>query len=214
VIRVMLVDDHALFRSGLRTLLSMTTDLEVVGEAGDGGECLRIVGSVRPDVILLDLQMPRVDGVETLRRLAGSPTRARVIALTTFDDDDIVFEALREGALGYLLKDASVDDIVAAVRAAAEGASVLAPRVAHKLVNEFARLSRLGPARTPEPWSLSPRELEILRCLARGRSNKEIANELGIAEGTVKNHLTSIFGKLGVDDRMQAALLARQHGIA
>jgi DNA-binding NarL/FixJ family response regulator len=167
LIRVMLVDDHALFRSGLRTLLSMTPELEVVGEAADGHECLRVLGSLRPDVILLDLQMPRMNGVETLRRLAVGSVRPRVIALTTFDDDDMVFEALREGALGYLLKDASVDDIVAAVRAAAEGASVLAPRVAHKLVSEFARLSRLEPQRAPEPWPLSPRGEGGVRVMPR-----------------------------------------------
>lgn len=210
----MLVDDHALFRSGLRALLAMASDLEVVAEAGDGVECLRLVGNHRPDVILLDLQMPRMNGVQTLRKLMAGPSRARVIALTTFDDDEMVFDALREGALGYLLKDASAEQIVAAIRAAVEGSSVLAPRVAQKVVSEFARLSRLSPGSSADALPLSPRERQILGCLARGRSNKEIAHELGIAEGTVKNHLTSVFSKLEVDDRTQAALVARKHGLA
>jgi len=213
-VRVLLVDDQALFRQGLRSLLTAEPGIEVVGEAGDGVECLRIVSSLAPDVAVVDLRMPRMDGVETTRRLAQLMPSLRVVVLTTFDEDELVFDALREGALSYLLKDASAEEIAFAIKAAFEGRSVLAKNVAHKVVSEFARMARITGRPQTEDLGLSKRELEVMRLIVRGSSNKEIGGTLGIAEGTVKNHLTNIFGKLEVSDRTQAALVARSRGIA
>ena len=214
MIRVLLVDDQALFREGLRILVSLHEDIEVVGEAGDGREALAAAASLRPDVVLMDLRMPVLDGVAATRLLRESHSPARVIILTTFDDDELVFDGLRAGAIGYLLKDVSSDKLVEAVRAAARGESFLQPSIAAKVLAEF---SRLGPPAPPEPPALteplSERELEILRRVAAGESNKEIATTLYIAEGTVKNHVTNILGKLGGRDRTQAALRARELGL-
>ncbi|MCH9687545.1 MAG: response regulator transcription factor [Deltaproteobacteria bacterium] len=211
--RVLLVDDQASFRQGLRALLSTEPGIEIVGEAHDGVECLRTVGVLAPDVVLLDLRMPTMGGVETTRRLKQLRPEIQVVVLTTFDEDELMFEALKEGALSYLLKDATADTIANAIRAAAEGRSILARSVAHKFVSEFARMARLiGPEHTQD-LGLSKRELDVLRHIARGSSNKEIGSALRIAEGTVKNHLTNIFGKLEVSDRTQAALLARSRGL-
>ena len=214
-IRVLLVDDQALFREGLRTLLAAQPGVEVVGEAANGEEALRLAATRRPDVVLMDLQMPVLDGVAATRRLRESSPDCQVIVLTTFDDDEYVFEGLRAGAVGYLLKDTSSQRLLEAIRAAARGESFLQPSVAAKVVAEFTRLSASG-ARTRagalvEP--LSERETEILRLLAQGASNREIAEALVIAEGTTKNHITSILGKLGVRDRTQAALKARELGL-
>jgi DNA-binding NarL/FixJ family response regulator len=213
-IRILLVDDQALFREGLRTLLSVHTDLDVVGEAANGQEALRLAAELDPAVVLMDLRMPVLDGVAATRRLRAERPAARVIVLTTFDDDENVFEGLRAGAVGYLLKDAPSEKLVEAIRAAARGESFLQPSVAAKVVAEFARLSVVAPAR-PQPLvePLSARELEILGLVAKGASNKEIARQLFIAEGTVKNHVTNILGKLGVRDRTQAALRARELGL-
>jgi DNA-binding NarL/FixJ family response regulator len=214
-IRVLLVDDQALFREGLCTLLSLHEDIEVVGEAGDGQEALDAAAALRPDVILMDLRMPVLDGVAATRRLKEIGHPARVIVLTTFDDDETVFDGLRAGAVGYLLKDVSSEKLVEAIRAAARGESFLQPSIAAKVLAEFARLEERAAAPPPpalvEP--LSDRELEILRLVAAGDSNKEIAAMLYITEGTVKNHVTNILGKLGVRDRTQAALMAREMGI-
>jgi DNA-binding NarL/FixJ family response regulator len=216
-IRVLLVDDQALFREGLRTLLSLTPDLEIVGEAGHGGEALERAKALRPHVVLMDLRMPVMGGVEATRRLRASLPECQIIVLTTFDDDEEVFAALRAGAAGYLLKDAPSPKLVDAIRAAARGETFLQPSIAAKVVAEFNRLSRARPAAPPplaplvEP--LSDRECEVLQHLARGMSNKEIAAALNLAEGTVKNHLSNIFGKLGVLDRTQAALKAREMGL-
>ncbi|HZS05427.1 MAG TPA: response regulator transcription factor [Blastocatellia bacterium] len=213
-IRILLVDDQALFREGLRKILSGHPGLEVVGEAANGAEALRLAATLHPAVVLMDLQMPVLDGVAATRRLCAEWPRCRVIALTTFDDDEYVFECLRAGAVGYLLKDAPSEKLVEAIRAAASGESFLQPSVAAKVVAEFARLSRPGAAREqPLVEPLSTRELEILALVARGASNREIAAALFIAEGTVKNHLTSILGKLGVRDRTQAAIKARELGL-
>ncbi|MFZ6029661.1 MAG: response regulator [Chloroflexota bacterium] len=214
-IRILLVDDQALFREGLRTLLSVQAGLEVVGEAANGEEALRLAGTLQPDVILMDVRMPVLDGVVATRRLRAAHPAMRVIVLTTFDDDEYVFEALRAGAAGYLLKDTPSEKLFEAVRAAARGESFLQPSVAAKVVAEFSRLANLSPAR-PEPLidPLSEREREILRLIAQGASNREIAVQLVIAEGTVKNHVTSILDKLGVGDRTQAALKAREMGLA
>lgn len=217
MIRVLLVDDQPLFREGLRTLLSVHSDIEVVGEAGNGEEAVRLIESLAPAVVLMDIQMPVLDGVAATRRLRAGHSPCRVIVLTTFDDDEKVFDGLRAGAVGYLLKDAPSEKLVEAIRAAARGESFLQPSVAAKLVAEFARLTdRPAPARpSPQPLvdPISERELEVLGLIANGASNKEIAAALVIAEGTVKNHVTSILGKLGVTGRLQAVNKARELGI-
>ncbi len=213
MIRVLIADDQALFREGLRTLLGTHADLEVVAEAANGEEAVLMAGSYRPDVVLMDLRMPVLDGVAATRRLAAARATCRVIALTTFDDDETVFDALRAGAVGYLLKDVGSQRLVEAIRAAARGESFLQPAIASKVLAEFNRLSRAAPEPAELPDPLSEREREVLRLLARGASNKEIAAQLDIAEGTVKNHVTSILGKLGVDDRTRAALRARDLGL-
>jgi DNA-binding NarL/FixJ family response regulator len=211
-IKILLVDDQPLFREGLRTLLSVHSDFEVVGEAGNGEEALRLARSLAPSVVLMDLQMPILDGVTATRRLHEEQPDCRVIVLTTFDDDEMVFDGLRAGALGYLLKDAPSEKLAEAIRFAARGESFLQPSVAAKVVAEFARLTRRpNVASLVEP--LSEREVEILRLIAGGASNREIAETLFLAEGTVKNHVTNILGKLGVRDRTQAALKARESGL-
>jgi len=214
-IRVLLVDDQALFREGLRTLLGMQPELVVVGEAANGQEALQLAARLDPQVVLMDLRMPVLDGVTATRRLHEAQPDCRVIVLTTFDDDEYVFEGLRAGAVGYLLKDVPSEKLVEAIRAAAGGESFLQPSVAAKVVAEFARLAEQASAK-PAPTlaePLSGRELEVLRLVARGASNKEIAGALFIAEGTVKNHLTSILGKLGARDRTQALLKAQELGL-
>lgn len=214
-IRLLLVDDQALFREGLRTLLSVWPDLTVVGEANNGQEALDLAPQCRPDVVLMDLRMPVLDGVAATRRLREKMPEVKIIVLTTFDDDDHVFDGLRAGAVGYLLKDVPSEKLVEAIRAAAEGKSFLQPSVAAKVVAEFARLTAVAPTRTAQPLvePLSERELEILALVANGLSNKEIAAELYIAEGTVKNHVTNILSKLGVRDRTQAVLKAKDIGL-
>jgi DNA-binding NarL/FixJ family response regulator len=209
-VRVLLVDDQALFREALATLLEVCPEVEVVGEAGDGAAALDRVAEVRPDVVLMDLHMPVLDGIAATRRLRIEHPEVRVLALTTFDDDEDVFAALRAGAVGYLLKDVSGDRLVEALLAAARGESVLQPSVAAKVVARFARLPD-DDAPRPQPLvvPLSERELEVLRLLADGGSNREIAAALFLAEGTVKNHVTNVLAKLGARDRTQAALRAR-----
>lgn len=212
-IRVLLVDDQALFREGLNTLLSIHSDIEVVGEANNGEEAIQIAAQTNPDVILMDLRMPVLDGAAATRRLAQIQPDSRVIVLTTFDDDEHIFDGLRAGAVGYLLKDVSSNKLVEAIRAAAGGQSFLQPSVAAKVINEFTRVTSAQPltsSRQPLVEPLSERELEVLQQVATGASNKEIAAELFITEGTVKNHLTNILGKLGVRDRTQAALKAKE----
>ena len=213
-IKILLVDDQPLFREGLRTLLSVHSDFEVVGEAGNGEEALRLVRSLQPSVVLMDLQMPVLDGVAATRRLHEEQTGCRVIVLTTFDDDEMVFDGLRAGAVGYLLKDAPSEKLAEAIRVAARGETFLQPSVAAKVVAEFARLSR-KPVATANPLiePLSEREIEILRLIAQGASNREIASALFLAEGTVKNYVTNILGKLEARDRTQAALKARDSGL-
>jgi DNA-binding NarL/FixJ family response regulator len=216
-ITVLLADDQALFREGLHTLLSTHADLRVIGEAANGDEALRLAAELRPQVILMDVQMPVLDGVAATRRLRATQPDTRVILLTTFDDDEYVFEGLRAGAAGYLLKDAPSARLVEAIRAAARGESFLQPSVAAKVVAEFNRLAGQAPA-APAPTGglaepLSEREVEILKLVAGGASNKEIAAQLFLAEGTVKNHVTNILGKLGVAGRLQAANRARELGL-
>ncbi len=213
MIRLLLVDDQALFREGMRTLLSLHEDLHVVGEAGNGLEALAAADSLRPDVVLMDLRMPVLDGVAATRRLLAAHPATRVIVVTTFDDDELVFDGLRAGAIGYLLKDVSSDKLVEAIRAAASGESFLQPSIAAKVLAEFNRLERRLPPTPALTEALSERELDILRLMAEGDSNKEIAAALYIAEGTVKNHVTNVLGKLGVRDRTQAVLRARGLGL-
>lgn len=207
-IRLLLVDDQALFREGLNTLLSTYPDVVVVGEAENGREAVEKVGLLRPDIVLMDVRMAILDGVAATRQIRQGFPNSRVIMLTTFDDDEYVFEGLRAGAVGYLLKDVPSARLVEAIRAAAKGQSFLQPAIAAKVVAEFARLSRPTPSPLLEP--LSERELEILGLLAAGHSNREIATTLFITEGTVKNHVTNILGKLGVRDRTQAAIRAKE----
>ncbi len=213
-IRILLVDDQRLMREGLRTLFELEPDLDVVGEAGDGEEALLAYERLQPDVTLMDIRMPGMDGVEATRRLRERWPGARVVILTTFDDDEFVFEGLRAGALGYLLKDVSGGELAEAVRKVMRGGALIEPSVARKVVAEFARLAM--PARGMEaglPEPLSEREREVLGLLARGLTNREIANQLHLAEGTVKNYVTNILGKIGARDRTQAALRAQELGL-
>ena len=211
-IKILLVDDQPLFREGLRTLLSVHLDFEVVGEAGNGEEAIKLARSLLPLVVLMDLQMPVLDGVAATRRLHEEQPDCRVIVLTTFDDDEMVFDGLRAGAVGYLLKDAPSEKLAEAIRVAARGETFLQPSVAAKVVAEFARLSRKTTA-NPVIEPLSEREIDVLRLIAQGASNREIASALFLAEGTVKNHVTNILGKLEARDRTQAALKARDSGL-
>jgi DNA-binding NarL/FixJ family response regulator len=213
-ITILLVDDQPLFREGLRTLLSVHPDFELVGEAGNGAEAIKLARSLVPLVVLMDLQMPVLDGVAATRRLHDEQPDCRVIVLTTFDDDELVFDGLRAGAVGYLLKDAPSEKLAEAIRVAARGETFLQPSVAAKVVAEFARLSR-KPVVTANPGTetLSEREIEVLRLIAQGASNREIAGALFLAEGTVKNYVTNILGKLEARDRTQAALKARDSGL-
>jgi DNA-binding NarL/FixJ family response regulator len=212
---VLLVDDQALFREALATLLAVRTEIEVVGEAGDGAAALQQAAVLKPDVVLMDLHMPVLDGIGATRRLRVEQPEVRVLALTTFDDDEDVFAALRAGAVGYLLKDVTSDRLVEALVAAARGESVLQPSVAAKVVARFAGLPEDDAAPRPQPLvvPLSDRELEVARLLAEGSSNREIASALFLAEGTVKNHVTNVLAKLGARDRTQAALRARALGL-
>ena len=217
-VRVLLVDDQPLFREALGVLLGARDGIEVVGEAGDGAEALRQVRALAPDVVLMDLRMPVLDGIAATRRLREEHPGVRVLALTTFDGDEEVFAALRAGAVGYLLKDTSGDRLAEAVLTAARGGSTLEPSVAAKVVARIAGLADADhePAprgATPPAVPLSARELEVLRQVAAGRSNREIAAALYLSEGTVKNHVTSVLTKLDVRDRTQAALRAHALGL-
>ncbi|SIO01677.1 response regulator transcription factor [Agromyces cerinus] len=209
-IRVLVADDQALFREALTTLLEVQQGIEVVGEAGNGEEAVRRSGLLHPDVVLMDLRMPVLDGIAATARLRREQPDVRVLALTTFDDDEDVFAALRAGAVGYLLKDVSSARLVEALDAADRGESVLQPSVAAKVVARVARMPQDAP---PPEHPLTEREVEVVRLLAEGRSNREIAGALFLAEGTVKNLVTSVLAKLEVRDRTQAALRARDHGI-
>ncbi|GAA1771355.1 response regulator transcription factor [Agromyces humatus] len=209
-IRVLVADDQALFREALTTLLEVQPGIEVVGEAGNGDEAVRRSARLHPDVVLMDLRMPVLDGIAATARIRAEQPEVRVLALTTFDDDDDVFAALRAGAVGYLLKDVSSVRLVEALDAAARGESVLQPSVAAKVVARVAGLPEDAP---PPEHPLSDREVEVVRLLAEGRSNREIAGTLFLAEGTVKNLVTSVLSKLEVRDRTQAAIRARDLGV-
>ena len=213
-IRLLVVDDQRLMRDGLRTLLELEPDFDVVGEAANGQEALEHYGRQDPDVVLMDVRMPEMDGVEATRRLRERWPDAQVIILTTFDDDEYVFEGLRAGARGYLLKAVSGEELADAIRTVAAGGALIDPSVTRKVVAEFARLRTPDPPRpTDLPEPLSERELEVLGLLAHGLTNREIADRLFLAEGTVKNYVTNILGKIGARDRTQAALRARELGL-
>jgi DNA-binding NarL/FixJ family response regulator len=212
--RIVIVDDQALFREGLRTLLSTRPDMDVVGEAGDGDEAVALVEKLQPAVVLMDLRMPNSDGIQATARIRERWPDIPVLVLTTFDDDANLFGALRAGAAGYLLKDVSSDTLASAIHAATRGESFLQSTVTGRVVAAFARLMESGgPQAEALVLPLSPRERGILSLLATGASNKEIADRLCLAEGTVKNHVTNILNKLEVRDRTQAALRARQLGL-
>lgn len=213
-IRLLIVDDQRLMREGLRTLLELEHGFEIVGEATDGQTALDAYAELNPDVVLMDIRMPGMDGVEATRRLCVSWPETRVIILTTFDDDANVFEGLRAGAAGYLLKDLSGEELANAIRTVYSGGGLIEPTVAKRVMAEFARLhppARLIDEGLPEP--LSKRELAVLKLVSDGLSNREIGNKLGLSEGTVKNYVTSILQKIGVRDRTQAALRGRELGL-
>jgi len=211
VIRVLVVDDHPIVRSGLVGLLGVETDMDVVGEAGDGEEAIIRVAALSPDVVLMDLRMPKLDGVGATARITAEFPSSRVLVLTTYDTDADIIRAVEAGASGYLLKDTPRLHLVDAVRAAARGETVLAPPVAARLVSRLR-----SPAPVPEPAvanPLTPREVEVLRAVSRGLSNADIGRELFIGEATVKTHLLRAFAKLGVDDRTRAVTAAMERGI-
>ena len=212
-IRLLIVDDQKLMRQGLRTLLELESGFEVVGEAGDGQSALDAYETLQPDVVLMDIRMPGMDGVEATRRIHEKWSQARVIILTTFNDDAYVFEALRVGALGYLLKDLSGHELANAVRTVASGGALIDPSVARKVVSEFARLTPARPINDGLAEPLTERELDVLRLLAEGLSNREIGNKLSLTEGTVKNYVTTVLQKIGARDRTQAALRGRELGL-
>lgn len=211
-IRVLLVDDQRLMRDGLRTLLELEPDIDVVGEASNGQEAVQAYAEYRPAVVLMDIRMPVMTGVEATSRLCQDWPEANIIILTTFDDDEYIFEGLRAGAKGYLLKDVSGEELATAVRAVAGGSALLGSSVAQRVLGQFAELSRAkSVAALPEP--LSERELEILQLMAEGLSNPEIAARLFLAEGTVKNYVSSILQKTSTRDRTQAVLRAQSLGL-
>jgi DNA-binding NarL/FixJ family response regulator len=211
-IRVLIADDQSLVRAGFRLVLENHPDLEVVGEASNGNQAVHSVARLRPDVVLMDIRMPELDGIAATRQITARHP-ARVLVLTTYDLDEYVYDALQAGASGFLLKDTPPPQLVDGIRAVADGEALLAPTVTRRLIEEFARI---GPARRtppPELEELTPRELEVLRLLARGMSNAEIAAALVLGDTTVKTHVTHVLGKLGLRDRVQAVVLAYESGL-
>ncbi|MFF8399987.1 response regulator [Streptomyces sp. NPDC016172] len=215
MIRVLVVDDEALVRAGLRMILEPADDIEVVGEASDGSEAVTAVARHRPDVVLMDVRMPGMDGLTALKELRRATNPPRIIMLTTFDLDDYVHTALRGGAAGFLLKDTSPRDLAAAVRTVAEGSAMLTPRITKRLIDTFAGLESADAAGARERLSvLTEREDDVVRAVARGLSNAEIGRELAMSEGTVKAHVSRALAKLGLSNRVQVALLVRDAGLS
>jgi DNA-binding NarL/FixJ family response regulator len=210
---ILLADDQALVRAGFRMILETQPDLKVVGEASDGAETVTLARQLQPDIILMDIRMPGVDGIEATRRLAQAGVTARVLMLTTFDHDDHVYASFRAGASGFLLKNAPPEQLVSAVRTVAAGEALLAPAITRRLIEEFVARPRTGAGLPSPTGDLSQRELEVLRLIARGLSNAEIGARLFISEGTVKTHVTRILAKLGLRDRVQAVVLAYETGL-
>ncbi|MFF2193643.1 response regulator [Streptomyces sp. NPDC058157] len=210
----MLVDDQPLIRSGLRVLIGETADLEVVAEAGTGAEAVELAAAHGPDVVVMDIRMPGMDGIEATRRITGGPGAPRVLVLTTFDEDEHVYGALRAGASGFAVKDMALEDILAAVRVVAAGDGLIAPGVTRRLIAEFARGPRPEPARAARPVEgITDREREVLTLVGRGRSNGEIAEELFISVATAKAHVARLFTKLGARDRVQLVITAYEWGL-
>jgi DNA-binding NarL/FixJ family response regulator len=208
-VRVLVVDDHALFRRGLILVLEADEGIAVIGEAGDGGEALALVGREAPDVVLMDVRMPGLSGIETTRRLVADHPSARVVMLTVSDEEDDLYEAIKAGAVGYLLKEISIEEVAEAVHAVAQGQTLISPSMASKLISEFNSLARQAERRQQlPPPRLTARELEVLTHVARGLTNRDIAEELFISENTVKNHVRNILEKLHLHSRMEAVLYA------
>ncbi|HEV3376756.1 MAG TPA: response regulator transcription factor [Thermoleophilaceae bacterium] len=214
-VRVLLVDDQALIRAGFRMILEAEDDLEVVGECADGTQAIDSVKRFSPDVVLMDIRMPEMDGIEATRRIVGENgnSAVKVLMLTTFDLDEYVYDALRAGASGFLLKDVPADQLVAGIRLVAQGDALLAPSVTRRLIQEFSRSSRGRAERPTGLDELTPREVEVFKLLARGMSNAEIAAHLIVSETTVKTHVARILMKLDVRDRVQAVVLAYESGV-
>ena len=213
-VRVLLADDQALVRGGFRMILDARDDLEVVGEASDGEEAVALVARLVPDVVLMDIRMPVLDGLEATRRIVSSGSPSRVVVLTTYDMDEWVVSALRAGASGFLLKDARPEELAEAVRVVARGDALLAPSVTRRLLDRFvAALPEPTGAPPPDVAALTEREVEVLRLVARGRSNPEIAEQLVVTEATVKTHLSAVYRKLGLRDRSQAMVFAYDVGL-
>ncbi len=210
--RVLIADDQQLVRTGFHLILDLEPDMEVVGEAADGQECLRAVAREDPDVVLMDIRMPVLDGIQATRRLTEAGSRARVLVLTTFDLDEYVFEALRAGAAGFLLKDAPREQLLSAIRQVTAGDALLAPSVTRRLIERFVQTSSPDSAVRARLGSLSPREAEVLRLVAQGRTNAEIARELFVTDATVKTHVARMLGKLEARDRIQAIVMAYEGG--
>jgi DNA-binding NarL/FixJ family response regulator len=213
-ISVVLADDQALVRAGFRLILEAEDDLAVVGEASDGEEAIFTVGRLQPDVVLMDVQMPKLDGLEATRRISNDAgVRSRVLILTTFEQDDYVFEALRAGASGFLLKNTPPEDLVQAVRIVAAGDALLAPSVTRRVIEEYSQ--RSAPIKNDAALELlTERELEVLKLLATGKSNAELATHLYLGEGTIKTHVSHVLAKLGLRDRVQAVVYAYESGLA
>ena len=212
-LRLVVADDQAMVRAGFRSLLNDEPDLEVVGEAADGEQAVAAVRRFRPDVALMDIRMPNVDGLEATRRIVADGLATRILILTTFDLDEYVYKGLRAGASGFLLKDASPEQLIAAIHVVAEGEAVLAPTVTRRVVEAFARIPEADDALRGALDTLTTREREVLRLLARGRSNAEVARELVVSEATAKTHVRHVLSKLDLRDRVQAVVFAYESGL-
>jgi DNA-binding NarL/FixJ family response regulator len=213
MIRTVVADDQAVVRGGLRLILESQDDIEVVGEAANGRVALELVRGLQPDVVLMDIRMPEMDGIEATRRLGQSGSSTRVLVLTTYGLDEYVYEALKAGAGGFLIKTDSPERLVEAVRVVAAGEALLGPEVTRRLIDRFLSGVRPGAAAPPELEELTARELEVLKLVAQGSSNAEIAQSLYVSDGTVKSHVSSILAKLGLRDRVQAVVFAYETGL-
>jgi DNA-binding NarL/FixJ family response regulator len=213
MIRVLIADDQALVRGGFRLILEAQKDIEVVGEAEDGRQALALARELSPDVVLMDIRMPELDGLEATRRLVADGEAPRVLMLTTFGEDEYVYDAMKSGASGFLLKDIRPEQLAEAVRVAAAGDALLAPAITRRLIEEFVRRPPPGSGLPTELSQLTERELEVLKLIARGLSNAEIAAELYLSEATVKTHITHVLTKLNLRDRVQAVVLAYESGL-